>query len=147
MKTQAKIRQFLVDLILFLFILLFVYAASNKLMDFENFEIQLGKSPVLSDFAHFVAWSIPTTELSIAILLIFKNSQLIALYASFSLMVMFSAYIVVILNFSEYIPCSCGGILEHMTWTQHLWFNMSFVVFGIMAVLFYPNTQKEIIAQ
>jgi uncharacterized membrane protein YphA (DoxX/SURF4 family) len=70
-----------------------------------------------------------------------------ALYASFGLMVIFSAYIITILNFSEYVPCSCGGILENMSWRQHFWFNAGFVALGALGVLIYPDKHKEIIGQ
>ncbi|MEJ0031509.1 MAG: MauE/DoxX family redox-associated membrane protein [Bacteroidota bacterium] len=45
-------------------------------------------------------------------------------------MVMFTAYIVVITRFSEYTPCSCGGVLEKMSWDQHLVFNIGFCGVG-----------------
>jgi len=132
------------DTITWLFIILFVYAASSKLLDFQKFEIQAGKSPLLSPFSHWVAWLVPAIEIAISILLLSNKHQLTALYASFSLMVIFTGYIIVILNFSEYVPCSCGGILENMNWQQHLVFNSVFDVLGIIAVLLSPNDNKSL---
>ena len=137
----------IVDIICFLFILLFVYAAMSKLLDYQKFIVQLGKSPLLAPFSQLISWFIPVGEISIGVSLVFRKFQLLALYASFSLMVIFSTYIVVILNFSEYIPCSCGGILENMSWKQHLLFNIVFVIFGAWAVLLYPYKNKVIIGQ
>jgi hypothetical protein len=136
-----------VDFICGLFMLLFVYAACSKLLDYQKFVVQLDKSPMLAPYAHLVSWAIPSLELSIAGLLLFKRFQQLALYAAFSLMVIFSAYIVVILNLSEYIPCSCGGILENMNWTQHLYFNLAFVLLGVIGVLVYPKSGKDIFAK
>ena len=136
-----------VEFISAVFILLFVYASLTKLQDFEKFRVQLGKSPIITSFAGLVAWSIPSIEILVALTLAIKRLQLIGLYASFSLMVMFSAYIVAILKFSDYIPCSCGGILQNMTWMQHLLFNLLFVILGAFAILIYPNKNQEFISK
>lgn len=135
---MRKVRVILVEVISGLFIFLFLYASLSKIQDFQKFQIELSKSPMLNAFSEFTAVTIPGIEIIIAIVLIVKKFQYLALYASFSIMVMFSVYIVLILKFSSYIPCSCGGILENMTWTQHLMFNIGFVALGAVAILIYP---------
>jgi len=140
---NEKKKIVLVDLISALFILLFVYAAMVKLEDFQKFRIELGKSPILSSFPGFFALTVPLMEVIIGLLLMIKRFQYIALYISVSLMVMFSGYILAILKFSSYIPCSCGGIIENMSWGQHLIFNLAFVVFGIIAILLYPYKSRS----
>ncbi|MES2277932.1 MAG: MauE/DoxX family redox-associated membrane protein [Bacteroidota bacterium] len=140
MKSNSKTLT--VDIISSLFILLFIYAASSKLLDYQKFSIQLGKSPLLSPFSHWVVWLVPLMEIGVSGLLLFKRFQYLALYASFSLMVIFSAYIITILNFSEYIPCSCGGVLEKMSWMQHFWFNTGFIILSAGSVIIYPNKKK-----
>jgi len=139
-------KEIMIEIISALFILLFVYAAVSKLQDFEKFRSELGKSPILSALADYMVVLVPAVELLIPVLLVIRRFQYLALYASFSLMVMFSTYIVMILKFSPYIPCSCGGILENMTWTQHLLFNVGFVVLGAMAILIYPLNIKSLSA-
>ena len=140
-------RKIFIEIICALFILLFVYAALTKIEDFEKFRVQLGNSPIIAPLANWMAWIIPILEISITLLFFFKRFQLIALYASFSLMVMFSTYIVAIIKFSEYIPCSCGGILQNMTWNEHLLFNIGFVFLGIVGILLYPTKNDLFIAQ
>lgn len=139
MERKIAPAKFVVDIVTSLFILLFVYAAVSKLVEFEKFTIQLGKSPLLAPFANWVSWGIPFFEIGIALLLTIDRFQLAALYASFSLMVVFSAYIITILNFSEYVPCSCGGILENMNWYQHLFFNISYVLLAVTGILLYKK--------
>lgn len=136
----------MVDVISGLFVLLFVYAALSKVQDFEKFKVELGKSPVLNTFSSHIAIIVPSVELLVAVLLVIKKSQYVALYISFTLMVIFSTYIVVILKFSSYIPCSCGGVLENMTWVQHLFFNIGFVMLGTIAILIYPLNIKSLSA-
>lgn len=136
-----KIQHFKSNFVLiisFLTALLFIYAASSKLIDFENFRIQLGQSPLLSAFAGWVAILVPVIEILIAMVLFTPKFRFFGLLSAFALLIMFTIYIYIILNFSAYIPCSCGGILEKMTWNQHLIFNLIFVAILAVAVIYEP---------
>ncbi|MGL2965904.1 MauE/DoxX family redox-associated membrane protein [Flavobacterium sp. XGLA_31] len=141
MKLHPSLKNNFVYTVALLYILLFTYAAVSKLLDFQNFQIQLGQSPLLSAFAAFVSVAVPVTECILVLLLMFNKSRLIGLYGSFALMTMFSAYIVIILNFSSFTPCSCGGILEKMSWTQHLIFNIAFVLIAAIAIILHSKTK------
>jgi hypothetical protein len=137
-------KAYVADAISMAFIILFIYAAATKLIDYQKFRIEIGKSPLLTAFAGWVAIIIPSVEILISVLLASARWRLTGLYASFSLMTMFSAYIFFILNFSPYIPCSCGGILQNMTWSQHIIFNLVFVALGAWAVLiYYPENRSQ----
>jgi uncharacterized membrane protein YphA (DoxX/SURF4 family) len=138
-----KFKNIIVEIIVFLFIILFVYAALAKLLDYEKFLVQLGQSPLLTAFAGWVAWSIPTVEIIIAVMLAVPRWRNAGLYAAFSLMVMFSAYIVAIVQFSDNIPCSCGGILEGMTWNQHLIFNIFFVLLALTGIVLRASQEER----
>tara|TARA_R110000851_G_scaffold310283_2_gene470021 strand:- start:20249 stop:21727 length:1479 start_codon:yes stop_codon:yes gene_type:complete len=135
-------KKLLVNIISILFIVLFVYAAISKLLDFETFTVQLAQSPLLSAYATIIAWLVPGVEIIIALLLVLQRFRPPALFAAFALMVMFTSYIFIILNFSDFIPCSCGGVLEKMSWTQHLIFNIGFIILAGVAVFF--STQRNI---
>lgn len=126
---------------------LFLYAASSKLMEYDLFQAQLGKSPMITDYAKFLAWFVPTSEIVISICLFVPNARLFGLYASFSLMYAFTAYIAIMLLFSPYVPCSCGGILSHMEWTDHLVFNIVVTLVTISTIVLQikaENKAKEI---
>lgn len=145
MKLGEKTKTIIIEGICLLFVLLFIYAAVSKLLDFENFRIQLGQSPLLSAFAGIVAWLVPALEIGIALMLVIPKFRMMGLYASFTLMVMFTAYIFIILNFSSFIPCSCGGVLEKMGWTEHLVFNIGFFLLsGVGLLLSSVNTGRTI---
>ena len=126
---------------------MFVYAAISKLLDFETFTVQLAQSPLLSAYTGVIAWVVPGLEILIAVLLTIPKYRIPALYASFTLMVMFTAYIYIILNFSDFIPCSCGGVLEKLSWTQHLIFNIVFIILAGAAVFFNAqwNAKKNVL--
>ena len=131
-------RRAIVELISILFVLLFIYASISKLIDFQNFKIQLSKSPYLTIFSGVLSLMVPILEIAIALLLLILPGRLIGLYASFFFMILFTGFIVAILRFSSYIPCSCGGILQKMSWTQHLIFNIGFLLLAVIAILLYP---------
>jgi len=133
---RIKVTYYLaVKFISFLFALLFTYAATSKLLEYETFTLQLSQSPLLSSYAGIVAWLIPGLEILIAIFLILPRYRKIGMYASFFLMVLFTTYIYIILNYADFIPCSCGGVLEKLTWEQHIFFNFVFILFAIVATI------------
>ncbi|WP_312304003.1 DoxX family protein [Chryseobacterium sp.] len=131
---KKKLTQFPIWIAYF-FILLFCYAAISKIFDFENFQVQIAQSPLLSAYAGFVSYVVIIVELLIVLALIFTNTKRLGLYASLGIMVAFTVYIFLILNYSEFIPCSCGGILEKMGWTEHLIFNIICVLLAIAAII------------
>src|SRR5258706_7713099 len=141
-----KLKTVLIEIISALFILLFVYAAASKLIDYQKFRVQLGQSPLLTAFAGRVSWIIPSLETIISIMLAFPRFRLFGLYASFSLMVMFTAYIIAITKFSDYVPCSCGGVLQNMSWNQHLVFNIAFVVLALIGIIIHSKQPSEELA-
>ncbi|WP_240964583.1 MauE/DoxX family redox-associated membrane protein [Flavivirga algicola] len=142
MKINSKYKNILLEFICFLYILLFVYAAMSKLLVFDEFKIQIGQSAMLTPFTSIVAWAIPSLEILIALLLIIPRFKLLGLFAAFNLMVMFTAYIFIILNFSNDVPCSCGGVIEKLGWTEHLIFNIAFVILAFIGILII-NGQKN----
>lgn len=145
MKFSQSIKRIIIETVCLLYILLFVYAAVSKTLDFENFLAQLGQSPLLSPFADYVSIGVIITEFTIAILLSIPKFRYFALWSAVALMTMFTSYIVIILNFSSFVPCSCGGILEKLGWTEHLIFNAGFVILGVIAILLKSLTNRILI--
>lgn len=141
-----RTRKIVVEIISALFALLWGYAAISKLLDYGTFKVQLGKSPLITEFAALAAIAVPLAELIIAGFLIVglynERFRLMGFYMSLFLMSMFTAYIIAILNFSYYIPCSCGGILSSLGWEEHVIFNLVFVALAIIAILLMNKKQK-----
>lgn len=139
---MKKINPQIPVIIGYFFVLLFCYAAVSKLLDFENFQLQLAQSPLLSAFAGFISYTVIIIELIISLLLCIPQTRLIGLYASLSLMSGFTIYIFLILNYSDFIPCSCGGILEKLGWTEHLIFNMICVTLAAASIFLYKQSKE-----
>lgn len=142
MKTTVKFNKNTIGIISYLFVFLFIYAAVSKLLDYNDFSIKIGQSPLLSPFAGFLAIGVPVLELIIAAGLLLPRWRTTSLFASLCLMTSFTVYIFIILNFSSYIPCSCGGILESLGWTEHLIFNSGFVILAIIAIILSRDNQS-----
>ncbi len=139
-RTTEK-KNLIVEIISYVFIMLFVYAAVGKLLDFEQFRMQIEQSPLLSPFADFVAWGVPVMEILVSLLFFSPKLRLAGLWTSFTLMMIFSSYIIFVLNFADSIPCSCGGVIASLSWSQHLLFNMGFVFLALLGI---SLTQKPI---
>lgn len=117
-----------------LIIALFVYTATSKLFDYYNFHFGLTESPFISPFANILAWAIPASELLIALMLVIPALRLAGLYASGILMSVFTVYIAAMLLSGSDIPCSCGGVVEELSWGAHIVFNSAFVILSIIGV-------------
>lgn len=140
-------RKISLEIIRLLLILLFAYAAMVKLIGYNKFVVQIGLSPLLPSFFHTVAWVIPVLELVIAIALLFPSLLKIGLYASLIIMILFTFYIIGIFTVADHVPCSCGGILESLSWTEHLIFNIGFVlliIFGLLVLNKEENIREVI---
>lgn len=138
-----RAKTLFVDSIAILFIILWVYAAVSKLFDYNNFSIELGKSPLLNGFAPVVAVGIPFLEIALAIMLLIERSKFIALVLSSSLLLLFTVYLFIILNYSSYIPCSCGGILGHLGYKEHIVFNLILFALGIVSIVLYQKVNQH----
>jgi uncharacterized membrane protein YphA (DoxX/SURF4 family) len=135
-------RSLLIDVACCLLALLFTYAAVSKLTDFSEFKLQLSKSPFITIYSNLVASLLPVVELIVALLLAFPFVRLIGLYASLFLLTLFTAYLVAMLNFSYYIPCSCGGVLSSLSWSQHVILNIVFLILSLIGIWLHTTHKK-----
>lgn len=136
-------KTIIIEVIVFLFVVLFLYAAGSKLVDYQRFISQIGKSPLLTKYAETIAWSIPAIEIVIAFMLLIPRFRTWGFYAAFGLMVMFTFYIIAILSFSKELPCSCGGILSILGWKEHLIFNVFYVLLGLAGIVLTGKQEQN----
>lgn len=133
-EISIKLRQAIVVVVSYLYILLFAYTAVSKLLEFNDFRTQLGQSPIFAAFAEWVAYGVVIIELLISVLLAFDRTRKAGLVFALTLMIMFTTYIIIILNFATFTPCSCGGVIESLGWTEHLIFNIVFILLALCAL-------------
>lgn len=132
-------KSHVVQIVSFLFILLFLYTGINKLIDFTVFKYQIAASPVLAPVAWWIAWLIPAAEFIVSGLLLVAGWRLMGMYAALILMASFTVYIILIMSFSKELPCSCGGVIALLSWKQHLIFNCVFILLAITGIVMERN--------
>jgi hypothetical protein len=132
-----RIRAFnlAIEAITAVLLLLWIYTGLNKLIHYDKFSFEAGRSPFLQHVAPLVAVMVPSGELVIAALLLFKRTRIAGLYASLFLMTLFTGYVYVMLHYAYDLPCSCGGIIELLTWEQHLLVNLMLNLLTAVAIL------------
>lgn len=127
-----------------LLILLFVYAAFSKMIAPGEFRAQLYRQPLSHELASSLFYLLPASELAAAALLCRYRTLLAGLLLSLLLLVTFTIYITLgVLHFWLKIPCSCGGILSHMSWGWHLIFNIFFILVNTFAIALYLRSSPE----
>ncbi|WP_213278947.1 MauE/DoxX family redox-associated membrane protein [Chryseobacterium indologenes] len=131
---MKKSKPRIVKFVSYFFILQFCYAGISKLLDFENFQAQISASPLLNKLSQFLLYTIIIVEFLVTGLLCYRKTRNIGLISSIILMLIFSGYIALLLSTSDHLPCSCGGILEKMSWHQHLYFNIGCVILSVIAL-------------
>jgi hypothetical protein len=104
-----------------------VYAAASKLFKFALFRFQLNSYPWIRHFGGILAWGVPLVELGIAALLLSGRKRGMGFYASLALLLLFTGYLLWMLRTEQHLPCSCGGVIQHLTWGQHIVFNGFFI--------------------
>jgi uncharacterized membrane protein YphA (DoxX/SURF4 family) len=134
----------IVEIIAVLFIILFLYTGISKLMEYTVFKEQISESPILKPIAPFIAWALPLTEFLISLMLIIPRWRLKGLYASLLLMIAFTIYIGAIMTFNKELPCSCGGIIDLLSWNGHLVFNSIFILLASIGVRFEKQLRRAI---
>jgi uncharacterized membrane protein YphA (DoxX/SURF4 family) len=131
------------EIIVVLYIILFLYTGISKLLDYSIFKEQVATSPLLAPISKGIALSVPLIEFLVAILLILPKWRLKGLYSSLLLMIAFTIYIIGILLFNKELPCSCGGVLAELSWAQHIIFNIVFIALAIIGILIERQIRKS----
>jgi putative oxidoreductase len=127
---MKKLRYLVPNACLFLLILLFLYTGLQKLLYPRQFLFSLVQSPIIPlGLVKVVAVAVPLAELALVGLLTFDKTRGTGYRLSALLLGLFSLYIIAILRLGGRIPCSCGGIIEKLSWGQHLLVN------GLLAAL------------
>ena len=141
---MSKARNLFIEVSAALLIVLFVYTAINKLSDLNRFQWTLYKSPLLQQYRYFVSCAVPVAELITAILLLIPATRSKGFLCSLILMSLFTIYVAYMLAFIPNLPCSCGGLISSMNWTNHLIFNLFFT--GLAYAAWIITKKDRIIA-
>ena len=127
-----------------LLILLFIYTATSKLINFDQFAGEMYNQTLPHEVATVLIWTLPGIEILAAMLLLFERTQPVGYYLSAILLSLFTGYVsLVLLNFFSRVPCSCGGVIKALGWKMHLIFNLFFLLLSIRGI-FITNRERRL---
>lgn len=136
--------------------ILFSAVAVNKLWNHATFKEGLLHSPILP------AWSVPFLAVGVPMVLLIVAGTLIigiwyrrwmatGLWAYLLVMIAFTVYIRLMLSLPiSQLPCTCLGIYDRwmLSWQQHLWLNVTILVYTAITLLtFYAQRIKYLLQQ
>jgi hypothetical protein len=130
-----QIKSTVSPIIISLFVFLFAYTGLSKIFHHSLFVVTLRQSPLLNSYAGLISRLLPFLELCTALLLIIKKTQKLALYITLALMLIFTFYILYLLLFVTDLPCSCGGVVQSLSWSGHLILNLFLVFLSLFEIL------------
>ncbi|TCC99990.1 MauE/DoxX family redox-associated membrane protein [Pedobacter psychroterrae] len=137
MENQRKVGKYevIITVIATMLALLFLYAALSKLLDYDTSKREMLNQVFPRGISLILVWLVPVVELLIVQTLLFRSTRLMGMYFSSGLLILFSLYISITMSgaFGR-IPCSCGGILKHMSYWTHLGFNVIFIVMAVLGI-------------
>lgn len=141
LKYKNKVHRaiLIADSISSVLLLLFLYTSLNKLLDHELFKNVLLGSPLLRPVAGVISWLLPFAEIIIAILLFIPSMRLKGLYSSLVLIFLLTIYLAYMVTFTPNLPCGCGGVLKALSWPQHIFFNLFFILLSLYGIFLYKK--------
>lgn len=125
-----------------LLIIMWAYAAVSKLVALQDFKQALATQVFPVWVGKILVWVLPVAELGIAGLLLFKKTQLLGMYASFGLMLLFTLYVGgAVYNIYERYPCACGGLFAKLGWKKHFRLNIFFTLVSIIGIILLESVK------
>ncbi len=140
-KSPVTFKGVTIELLCGLMALLFLYASVSKFLDMKQFTRDMNNQPFPHWLARVFVWTVPCIEILIVVGFIisaftFEKLRTVMLWAFLGLMSLFTLYTgSILLHWFPRVPCSCGGVIKHLTWTQHLFLNLFFVIISIVAIV------------
>lgn len=138
-----KITNIALEVITIFLLVIWIYTGISKIMEGHDFRYQLGKWDFFKSLAPFISYAVPIVELLIAGLLIANRTRKIGLWASFILMLVFTTYVFLILRFAKELPCTCGGVLSELNWSQHLVLNVTLTIFAYLGIILERKARRS----
>ena len=136
-------RTTIIETVTVLNIILFLYTGISKIQDYDVFIEQLSENPILAPLATTIAILLPIVEFLVVLMLVVPRWRFKGLLVTLTLMILFTGYIIALFSFSTEMPCSCGGIIDLLSWKGHLMFNVAFILLNMWAFILSKKEKKE----
>lgn len=133
-QVSQPAKEKIITAICWLCMALFFYTAYAKIIDHARFLKGLTRVHLISGLAVFISYAVPIIEIIVALLLLIPQTIKIGLYGFIAVMTAFTIYIISAIIWEPNLPCRCGGAIEKLSWVQHIWFNLAFIIIAIVAI-------------
>lgn len=139
-----KWRAITIEIFVAIIIIVLLYTGISKLIDRLSFHVNLEMNPLFHNYALFVSYAAPILEIVLAVSLIFTKTRKAGLLASAFLMSFFTGYVIYLMVSLPNLPCSCGGIVGWLNWTQHLILNIFLTIISFAGFLLLRKQQRPV---
>lgn len=128
-----------------LLVILWVYTAGSKLIDFNTFRGEIYNQVFSKSFATILLYVIPAAEFIAALLLLQHKTRMEGFSLSFILMLFFTGYVgLVLMGYYNKVPCSCAGLIKSMGWKAHLIFNLLLMAIAITGIIITYKNRRAV---
>ena len=124
-------------------IFLYLYTGLSKYLSINAFQSVLNKSIVLQAYATLLSLALPGFEILLAVLLAVPRTRHIGFKISQYLLSLFTLYLLYMIKFSPKLPCSCGGIISQLSWTQHIILNVCLMIVSLYGAYLSRQIKME----
>ncbi|MBT2559851.1 hypothetical protein J7E50_18170 [Pedobacter sp. ISL-68] len=139
-----KAKTIILEIIVALLVLLWIYTAISKWGNHQAFYRQLSWNPTTSGYQDILFYFLPGIELLAALLLLIKPLRSSGLWISAGLMTVFTSYVFYVIFIDPTkATCTCGGVLSAMTWKQHLTFNIAYLLISCIGVYLHKKGSQS----
>lgn len=140
---KMKFRALYVDLVVWAAIFLFVFLGLSKFLNLNALRHDMLNQPIPYGLARVLMWLIPACEIMLSLILVFRRLRTVGLWGSFVLVLIYTLYTgLVLIHFFDYVPCSCGGILKFLSWSQNLVFDCIVLILVGLALYWHCAFKK-----
>lgn len=143
---MKKLLNILIQVPRYMLALLFVYTAATKLINYAAHLAHIRDIGfVPTSIAENTAKGSIAIELAIAVMLFvnYKRAQVWGWRICIALMLLYSYYVFFVLNRALFIPCSCQGVSDRLTWTDHYWLNGLIAAIALGMLYYHYLTRKQ----
>jgi hypothetical protein len=113
-----------------------LYVGGSKFFELEKFKKTFEFIPLMRPFSWPLAVLIPVVEVITALSFLEDKFRRTSIAISTFLMLSFTIFTVFITKYAGTTPCTCGGVIQHLSWLQHLYLNIALLILAILGILF-----------
>lgn len=128
----------------FILIITWIYTGLDKALAFEESWKALHNQTFPAWLATTLAYILPIVEVGLALFLFFSKTRWWGFLGSALLLAVFITYVGLIwVGAFPRVPCNCAGILNSVSWLEHLLINSALLLLSIFGTAYLKKVSKN----